>query len=213
MARSKTLVQPNKVKKDVKSKGRAATGASKPAPPKVVQRARADSVSSAESDEDQLVDGADEDEDAWEDEESEDEDEDDSGVDEEGMQKLMDALGEDGLDEMGRAHLNALAEEDGVESGEDDVEDVEEDVDEDEDAEEDEEGVALDDVSDIASDADIVPQQKIETNNTVRRFLFSCELCLCFLCSGRPGPDSGNHKAGPVISLDRDPRRVLSPYD
>ncbi|KAI0031004.1 eukaryotic rRNA processing protein EBP2-domain-containing protein [Vararia minispora EC-137] len=106
------------------------------------------------------------------------------------MQKLMDALGEDGLDDFGRAQLRALVgeedenDDDGGESEEDDeagkVEDGES-KDEDEEVsgkddpeeedtegtEEEEDGVALDDVSDAASDVDVVPRQKLEINNIV----------------------------------------------
>ncbi|KAF4617620.1 hypothetical protein D9613_006214 [Agrocybe pediades] len=99
--------------------------------------------------------------------ESEDEDEDDEGVDEEGMERLMKLLGEDGLDEFDQAQLEAMAgdseddeevsgdeneeeadseeeevegeEEDGAEDEEEDEEDEEEEDEEEEDEEEDEE--------------------------------------------------------------------------
>ena len=112
---------------------------------------------------------------------------DDSGVDEEGMKKLMKALGDDGLDDYEQAQLIALMgdeeeeevdEEDGSESDDgegdqsrdteagieegssDGSEDEEDDLD---DAEEEE--VALDGVESV--DEDAVPRQKIEIDNKV----------------------------------------------
>lgn len=117
-------------------------------------------------------------------------DSEDDGVDEEGMARLMKALGDDGLDEFETAQLRALAvdkdgsseddnwedEEEGAAessedeeneaSGEDSDEDGEEGTDEEEQIDEaEEQDVALDDVESV--DEDAVPRQKIEIDNTV----------------------------------------------
>ncbi|EJC99019.1 Ebp2-domain-containing protein [Fomitiporia mediterranea MF3/22] len=145
-----------------------------------------------------------EDEETGSEEESEDEegddnddDDDDDGVDEGGMKKLMKALGEDGLDDVGRMQLDALEGED--EDGEDDDEDSEIDegdedgdmqiqelveADSDEESESDDEEGSVhgeaeldedddDDDDEVALedaesvDEDAVPRQKIITNNKV----------------------------------------------
>lgn len=121
--------------------------------------------------------------------ESEEED-----VDEEGLAKLMAALGDDALDEFDRAQLQALNGEDMEEGGDEDDEEADgkedgEGTDDDdsladsasEDGEHAEDGdedqvddlndigiarVALDDVSSV--DEDAVPVQKVTTNNEVR---------------------------------------------
>lgn len=120
-------------------------------------------------------------------------DEDDEGVDEEGMTRLMQALGEDGLDEFDTAQLQALDEDEegsgdedwetdneeggedsdsGSEEGEDAEDEVPEDLEgpeaSDEEDEEEEEDIALDDI-DGSVDEDAVPRQKIEIDNKVRR--------------------------------------------
>ena len=134
---------------------------------------------------------------AWENDEdhSEDDSEDDDDIDEEGMTRLMKALGEDGLDDFAQAELRALAGEDSDESGD---EDDEEEGEKDEEGEEDEEAatsdepkvqdseaeedqeeeavehasdeedevIALDEVEDV--EEDIVPRQKVEIDNKVR---------------------------------------------
>jgi rRNA-processing protein EBP2 len=127
--------------------------------------------------------------DEWEDDEDT-EDEDDDGVDEEGMERLMRALGDDGLNDYDKAQLESLVdgddneesesrdgsvdqegvsepgdseEEEGQDGREDDKEDEEQD-------EIEEEAVALDDVEGVV-DEDTVPQQKIEIDNTVRLLL------------------------------------------
>jgi rRNA-processing protein EBP2 len=113
----------------------------------------------------------------------------DDRIDEEGMTKLMQALGEDGLDKLGIAHLRALGGSDGGgetlesddEGGESDdmesvgVEELEgESASEEQDSErpecesgdeENDPGVALEDVE--SADEDAVPQQKIEIDNKV----------------------------------------------
>lgn len=121
---------------------------------------------------------------------SNDEDSDNGGVDEAGMERLMKALGDEGLDEFDQAQLGSLGGDDESDSeGEDengsDEEDVEgldqendseEDEEEEQEADEDdvkddegdgeEEDVALEDVEDV--DDDVVPRQKIEIDNHVR---------------------------------------------
>ncbi|TFK42423.1 eukaryotic rRNA processing protein EBP2-domain-containing protein [Crucibulum laeve] len=120
--------------------------------------------------------------------ESEESDSEDEGVDEEGMARLMKALGEDGLDEFEQAQLRSL----GGDSDEDEDEDKEVDsegeevgsgdegeegslLDEDEEEEagsqdeeeedEDDDGVPLDEVESV--DEDAVPRQKIEIDNKI----------------------------------------------
>ncbi|KZV60506.1 Ebp2-domain-containing protein [Peniophora sp. CONT] len=174
MPRSKTLTASKP-----KSK-KAAPAAPAPSPkhtPKVVQRANADSDEESDEDEDELaVDGedVDSDEDAGSGS-SEEEDSDEDGVDEEGMARLMNALGDEGLDEFERAQLGAItgdgSEDEDEEEGSDEESGSDDEVVEGEDAveddEEEEEGVELDgdDVS-IASDVvDLVPKQKIQIDN------------------------------------------------
>lgn len=113
---------------------------------------------------------------------SDDESEEDD-VDEEGMEKLMAALGEDGLDEFAQAELRMLAgesdEEDDSDQGSDDdegeedegdVSEAEEEGDSDEN-EEDDEVIPLDEAESV--DEDIVPTQKVEIDNEVLSFYFS----------------------------------------
>ena len=126
----------------------------------------------SELENEELVKGEDSDEDDDHGDSQEEEDEDD-GVDDEGMEKLMMALGDD-LDDVGRVQLEVLnGAEDGFseseESGSGDEEE-EESQDEggekggDEDGEEGE--VELEDIESV--DEDAVPRQKIVTNNKVR---------------------------------------------
>ncbi|KAJ7050878.1 eukaryotic rRNA processing protein EBP2-domain-containing protein, partial [Mycena amicta] len=102
----------------------------------------------------------------------------DDGVDEEGMERLMNALGEDGLDDFERMQLHLTLgggdessdDEEFVPPQDDDSDSQSQDVDaEDLDEalgsdEEEEEDVALDEVESV--DADAVPRQKIEIDNT-----------------------------------------------
>lgn len=129
------------------------------------------------------------------DEEDEDEDEDseDDGVDEEGMANLMKALGDEGLDDIGKMQLEVLAggeeeeedddeEEDGEESDAEDIQDEEVAVENGEsvaDDESDSEGgeeketgngmdaqeIALEDAESVDDDA--VARQKVEIDNKV----------------------------------------------
>ena len=91
-------------------------GKETPQPPKLLKRAAEDSDESEEED-DELNEDDDEEgsEGEWEDEEESDEDDD---VDGEGMEKLMKALGEDGLDDFAQEQLRALAGSDEEESDE-----------------------------------------------------------------------------------------------
>ncbi|KAJ7250027.1 eukaryotic rRNA processing protein EBP2-domain-containing protein, partial [Mycena haematopus] len=121
------------------------------------------------------------------------EDSDDDGVDEVGMERLMKALGDDGLDEFEQMQLHLTlggeneaengddedtsdeefildknaGEGSGVESSDSEEGDDEEEFEDDEgeDVEEGEADVALDDVESV--DEDAVPRQKIEIDNTV----------------------------------------------
>ncbi|KAK0434612.1 eukaryotic rRNA processing protein EBP2-domain-containing protein [Armillaria borealis] len=120
---------------------------------------------------------------------SNDEDSDNGGVDEAGMERLIKALGDEGLDEFDQAQLGALGGDDesdsegedengsdeedveGLDQENDSEEDEEEEQEADEDDAEDDEGdgeeedVALENVEDV--DDDVVPRQKIEIDNHV----------------------------------------------
>ncbi|KAG7088036.1 hypothetical protein E1B28_012071 [Marasmius oreades] len=97
------------------------------------------------------------------------------GVDEEGMERLMKALGEDGLNEFDHAMLRGS--EDGSEEEGEDNEEVEdegelsdesdddEDGEEGEDGEEDEEQFVAVDEEDVELEPDAVPEQKLEIDN------------------------------------------------
>ncbi|KAH9969727.1 eukaryotic rRNA processing protein EBP2-domain-containing protein [Russula dissimulans] len=111
---------------------------------------------------------------------SETDQEEDSGVDEEGLEKLMKALGEDGLDEFDLAQLRMLSgaavDEEG--NGEDEEDNEEDDSDGenpsedvepmggDEVSEEDEE-IALDDEDVESVDQDAIPRRKVQVDNKV----------------------------------------------
>ncbi|KAE9403222.1 Ebp2-domain-containing protein [Gymnopus androsaceus JB14] len=98
--------------------------------------------------------------------EEEDLDSDDGGVDEEGMERLMKALGDDGLDEFEQAQLQAaLGEEEDSDDEENDNERRRNEEEEDE--EEDSQYIQLEDVEEDIDDADAVPIQKVEINNEV----------------------------------------------
>ena len=121
---------------------------------------------------------------------SEGDESDDGGVDEEGLERLMNALGDEGLDEFEQEQLESVlggdededdevSSEDGdwVDEGLSDDESIgadSEDEDEDgensaDDEDEVEDEIALDDVDDSQSvDNDAVPRQKIEIDNHVR---------------------------------------------
>lgn len=131
----------------------------------------------------------DEDDDGFEDVSDSDQDEDDDGVDEEGMQRLMKALGDEPLDEYGQAQFNALVDgsgsedededqdEDGasVSTGSDEDEALVDDDSEKEDEEDgdatEEEAILFDEVIEV--DQDAVPKQKVEIDDHVRFFSLS----------------------------------------
>ncbi|KAF7987085.1 hypothetical protein HWV62_253 [Athelia sp. TMB] len=114
----------NSIPKPSKGKGKA-KAVSEPAPtnPKSLPHPADSSESRGEED----LDAAEDDESA----EGSDEDEDNDGVDEEGMARLMQALGEDGLDDFDTAQLQALEEDEDEEweTDDDDEEEEEEDAD------------------------------------------------------------------------------------
>ncbi|KAI0260674.1 eukaryotic rRNA processing protein EBP2-domain-containing protein [Gloeopeniophorella convolvens] len=115
---------------------------------------------------------------------SDDDDNENGGINEEGIEKLVKALGEDGLDDFDRVQLRALAgsasgedsdeEEDGASDPEDAAEAEsgsggEEQGEEGEEAseEEDEEDIALDDEDVGSIDEDAIPRRKVEIDNKV----------------------------------------------
>ena len=91
-------------------------------------------------------------------------------VDDEGMEKLMKALGEDGLNEFDLAQLHTLAGDDeGDEGSSDESEDGEQGGEEVVDGgDSDGEDIALDDEDVDSVDEDAVPRRKIAIDNTVR---------------------------------------------
>ena len=105
----------------------------------------------------------------------------DSGVDEEGLENLVRALGEDGLDEFGLAQLRMLA---GSPVDEEESDEEEEDADpttqsEDEEQageEEADEEIALDDEDVDSVDEDAIPRRKIQVDNEVRPTQLPCLL-------------------------------------
>ncbi|KAF7301135.1 hypothetical protein MIND_00677900 [Mycena indigotica] len=121
-----------------------------------------------------------------EDSSSDDGSEDNGGVDEEGMERLMKALGEDGLDDFERMQLHVTLggdesgssededfapndgsvsnEESGSEEGDSDLEEEQESGEQSDQESQEDEDVPLDEVESI--DADAVPRQKIEIDNT-----------------------------------------------
>ncbi|KAJ7921940.1 eukaryotic rRNA processing protein EBP2-domain-containing protein [Mycena leptocephala] len=186
----------NPTKGPRKSTSPAKTSKDKPAPgPSKASKAKPKDVipvPAAEPSEDEKdLEGEEE----LEDDANSDEDSDDDGVDEAGMERLMKALGDDGLDEFETMQLhltlgggegdeegeddddedtsdeeftldkNAEEASDGEGSDSEDGEDEEEFEDEEGEGEDGEEDVALDDVESV--DEDAVPRQKIEIDNTV----------------------------------------------
>lgn len=127
------------------------------------------------------------DSDASESDESLDDDDENSGVDDGGLEKLVKALGEDGLDEFDLAQLRMLsgaaADEDGSdeEHGEEAEDDANaENVPEDEERrdggdEEEGEEIALDGDDVDSVDQDAIPRRKVQVDNTVCLIsLFTC---------------------------------------
>ena len=166
-----------------------------PAQPTKVQKRAAQDLESDESEEevDELdaeisQSGSEDEEDSEEGDETgdsgEEDDSDEEDVDEEGMEKLMKALGEDGLDDFAQEQLRALAgsedeeseDEEGEEgAGSGEEQDDGEDEDEDEDAGTAKAGssedvvIPVDELSDEDMlDEDAQPRQKVEIDNKVR---------------------------------------------
>ena len=117
-----------------------------------------------------------------------DEEDEDSGVDNEGLEKLMNALGEDGLSEFDLAQLRMLSgsaagEEgsDGEEEGSSDGEEDGADTESQEGAEEAGEEIALDDEDVDSVDQDAIPRRRVQVDNKVRHFpLFTCQIILFY---------------------------------
>jgi rRNA-processing protein EBP2 len=140
---TKYLLKPsNRVKKDVKP--------SKAAP----QRTRVAEAQKKSPDEDVSED----------DSESENDSEESDDVDEAGMNRLMELLGEEGLDEIAKEQLGLLQADEDEEDDEDvkGSEDDEQDVDG---LEDDLQEVDLEDAEEV--DEDAIPHQKIRINNNV----------------------------------------------
>jgi rRNA-processing protein EBP2 len=150
--------------------------------------------------------------DASESDESRDDDDDDedSGVDKEGLEKLMNALGEDGLSEFDLAQLRMLSgaaadEEEGSNGEEEDSSggDIGTDPEEEAEAEEAGDGIALDDDDVDSVDQDAIPRRKIQVDNKVRPFPLSSLASSSYIMGrsrsnayGTPS-NSTNHFRGP----------------
>jgi rRNA-processing protein EBP2 len=124
--------------------------------------------------------------DASEADESTADDDENSGVDDEGLEKLVKALGEDGLDEFDLAQLRMLS---GAAAGEETEDDAnaesvledEEPGDGEEEEEEEGEEIALDDDDVDSVDQDAIPRRKVQVDNKVCLFsLFTCQLGLFY---------------------------------
>jgi rRNA-processing protein EBP2 len=101
---------------------------------------------------------------AVEDEDSESgssEEDEDQDVSQRGLERLMKALGEDGLTELDRAHLGLVTGQ--INEEEEDDEDEDEDVEEDEDEEEIEEGESEEEEEDESKDAEVLTKTTIPT--------------------------------------------------
>lgn len=114
--------------------------------------------------------------DASEADESTDDDDENSGVDDDGLENLMKALGEDGLDEFDLAQLRMLsgaAADDQAEDDDANTESVLEDEDpvseeaQEQQQEQQEEEIALDDDDVDSVDQDAIPRRKVEVDNKV----------------------------------------------
>ena len=108
---------------------------------------------------------------------STDDDDENSGVDDEALEKLVKALGEDGLDEFDLAQLRILSGAAADEETEDDANAIsasedEEPGDGEEEEEEEEEGeeIALDDDDVDSVDQDAIPRRKVQVDNKVCLF-------------------------------------------
>jgi len=128
-------------------------------------------------------------------------DSEDGGVDQVGMERLMELLGEDGLDDFDRAQLESFAEddedeedlEDGAEDEkEEELSDREEEKDDTEEEEvESDNDVPFDEAESI--DQDAVPKQKLEIDNQVGLVSFKClSLIRIIYITGCTRPYSSN---------------------
>ena len=219
--------QPKEKKESSKKSTSSKAQGKKPAQPvKVAPPAKSTVTEEVEvSNEDVEGDGSE-----WEDE---DDDEDSEGdedvdVDEAGMAKLMEVLGEDGLDDFAQEQLRALAgsddedatdeddeedseneegEDEGVEAGEEDEEPVEEEPDSAGEASEDEGAIPMDALSDdYVLHPDAMPKQKVEIDNKVCVMLF-LNMSWCFLDAVYRSPWSAY--AAPLHSIRHFPGRKL----
>lgn len=184
----------------------------------VSQSAKEDISDEASGDEEQQI-------------ESDSEEEDLVDVDEIGMERLMKALGDDGLDEYAQAALRVLAgeqDEDEEGSGDED-EEIEGDGDQEDEGEGEDEGeqagdteeeegreseeageaIPLDEVESV--DEDVVATQKVEIDNKVCRIdcIAHC-LAIQFTHTDRYCENTRQHKTRLKSSMDRNARCVLS---
>src|SRR6267154_950941 len=146
--------------------------------------------------------------DASEADKSTDDDDENSGVDDEGLEKLLKALGEDGLDEFDLAQLHMLSGAAAGDESEDDenaerVPENEEPEHEEEEEEEEGEEIALDDDDVDSVDQDAIPRRKVQVDNKVCLFsLFT--FARLILSVDRSRTHTGYHQIGPISSMDRD---------
>jgi rRNA-processing protein EBP2 len=153
--------------------------------------------------------------------EEETDDDEDSGVDEQGLEKLMNALGEDGLDEFDLAQLRTLTgsaageeesgeEDDGSSDGEEnDAEQVEE-----EGGSSEGEDIALDDEDVDSVDQDAIPQRKVQVDNKAcPPPSLSCLLANLILWVDRARTHTGHHQTGPITCMDRNASSLVSRND
>ncbi len=148
---------------------------------KVTITSRTQKSSESESEADPTIEEVDHDSENGPDEETDGGSSEEQDVDQEGMEKLMAALGEDGLDEFAQAELRALVgetededqgsgsevegEEEEVSDGEDENEDPEEDEEDNQENDEPLEDIPLDEAESV--DEDAVLKQKVEIDNKV----------------------------------------------
>ena len=114
---------------------------------------------------------------------STDDDDENSGVDDEGLEKLMKALGEDGLDEFDLAQLRMLSGPAAGEEADDDTDaesvpggeepgDGEQEQEQEQLLQEEGEEIALDDDDVDSVDQDAIPRRKVQVDNKVCLFTF-----------------------------------------
>jgi rRNA-processing protein EBP2 len=139
---------------------------------------------------------------------STDDDDENSGVDDEALEKLVKALGEDGIDEFDLAQLRMLS---GAAAGEETVDDANaesasEDGEPGDGEEEEGEEIALDDDDVDSVDQDAIPRRKVQVDNKVRlsrSSLASLNLpARVILWVDCARPHTGYHQIGPITSMD-----------